>query len=152
VSWTRTHRRSAAAVAALALVPAAAVPALAGGSQKKPVKRPKDGATYSGHHPGVSLVISGKRIELITIRFPCHKGKGTTNLNDFPMRKTDKGWRFDIAAHGLVTYMNSEKHPDENAAIWIHGRFSRDAKTVAGRLRVDAPRCDTGRLLWSAKR
>jgi hypothetical protein len=149
----RSHSRLVLAAVALALC--VALPGLAGAAthKKPPVKQPKSGAEYSGHHPGVGLRIGGKSIEIIAFRFPCHKVKGNTSLQDIPIKKTKKGWRFDIKAHGIVTYSDtSNEHPDENAAIAVSGRFSRNAKSVSGHVRIQAPRCDSGKILWSATR
>jgi hypothetical protein len=148
-----TRHNTRAAAAALALVSVAAVPlAAAPATQKKPVKAPKDGATYKGHHPGVMIAISGKSIQIIAFRFPCKQVKGNTSLQDIKLHKTDKGYRFKIEANSIVTYSDSDSHdhPDENAAIRLGGHFSRNAKNVTGHLRVIAPRCDTGKILWSA--
>jgi hypothetical protein len=148
-----SRNRIVAVAATLALTSAAAVPLAAGAAaQKKPVKAPKDGAVYQGHHPGVALRISGKSIEIFALRFPCKQVKGNTSLQDIKLKKTSKYWRFDIKAHSIVTYSDTGKHPDENAAIELGGHFSRDAKRVKGHVRVKAPRCDTGKILWSAEK
>jgi len=146
---THNHLVSAAAVLALASL---AAPLVAdGATQKKPtLKRPKDGAQYSGHHPGVSLTISGKSIQIIAFRTPCEDAKGNSSLQDIKIEKRDRRYRFKTKAHSIITYSDLDQHPDENAAITLSGHFSPNAKKAYGTLRVNAPRCDTGKLTWSA--
>jgi hypothetical protein len=148
------RRRLSATAIALVLIPLATAPLALGAAtnQKPPVKRPKDGSQFDGQHPKTSLIISGKSIQIYALRFPCRKVKGNTSLQDISLRKTPKGYRFDIAAHSIVTYSDNDKHPDENAAITLSGLFSRNAKKVTGHVRVKAPRCDTGKIAWGAAR
>jgi hypothetical protein len=153
-----SQNRLPIAVLALGLATLAATPALAPAftqstQTKKPLKAPKSGSVYSGHHPKIDLHIEDKHsIQIVAIRFPCKMVRGNTSLQDIKIKKNSKGYRFDIDSFGIVTYSDSEKYPDENAEIILHGRFSRNAKSVAGNLRIKAPRCDTHRILWSAKR
>jgi hypothetical protein len=146
---------AAAALAALGLVPAAGASAWetsgGGGQTPKPVKAPKDGAEYDGTSPRIQIAISGKSIQIFAFRFPCNQVKGNTSLQDIALKKTDKGYKFSIAASGIVTYSDSETHPDQNGAISIDGRFGRLAKTVAGHFRVRTPRCDSGRVAFDGK-
>jgi hypothetical protein len=124
------------------------------GSQQpapKPVKAPPDGSTYTGSHR-IKLYISGKSIQIVSFRFPCNKVKGDTSLQDIKLTKTDKGWKFSTKSNGIVTYTDSETHPDQNGQITLAGRFGRLAKTVAGHFRVKTPRCDTGRIDFSGQR
>lgn len=145
-----THSRAAAGMAALALVAGPAT--LAGAAtHKKPVKRPKDGAYYVGHDPRVSLRVSGKSLEYFLVRFPCHEAKGIASMQDIPIEKSRKRWRFSIKAHTSVTFSDMTTHPDQNAPMSLDGHFSPDAKKVYGHVRIQPPRCDSGRLTWRAK-
>jgi hypothetical protein len=99
------------------------------------------------------ILISDKEIALLSVKFPCrdHDTKGTTSLNDIPLRKTKRGYKFSIEAHGNATY--DDGHPDQNVAIGISGQFTRDAKRVSGRYVVHSAYCgSTGKLDWRAKR
>ena len=120
----------------------------------KPVQLPRSGE-YRGHADeggDVSVFIQGKSVEIVPFQFDCDGAVGSTNLQDFDLEKTDRGWRFRIRAHSSVGYSDDPYYPPENAAIAISGRFTRSGKRVSGTLRVDAPRCDTGRIEWRAHR
>jgi hypothetical protein len=137
-----------AIVFALAL--ALAVPVAAGVASDPVVRAPKSGSQYEGSRQSF-LQISGRSIEIMAFRFPCGDTVGRTSLNGLRLRRTPRGYRFHIDSHGLVTYGDDE--PDENAAVHVGGRFSRNARTVRGLVRVRTPRCGgTGRLRWRAAR
>jgi hypothetical protein len=142
-----------AAVAALGLAPFAASPAAVAGSWGKPpppkVKAPKSGSQYSGNH-GLVLYISGKMIQLAAFDFKCGTTTGRTSLNDIKLKKTDKGYKFGIDAHGSISFR--DERPDENGAVHLNGRFSRNAKTAAGKFRVKSAHCSTGDVKWTASR
>jgi hypothetical protein len=117
------------------------------------VKAPESGAytgpTEEGRELGLS--VSGDSIELAVIEFKCGDADGHTVLNDVPMRRTRRGFAFDISAHGSVTY--SDDYPDENAAIDLSGLFVPSGSKASGHLRVNSPRCGgTGRIGWTATR
>jgi hypothetical protein len=116
------------------------------------VKAPKDGSTYEGKAPrDVVLRVAGRSVEIVAFSFPCGDVSGRTSLNDFPLKRTPKGYRFNADATGIVTY--SDDQGDENAKAHISGRFALDAKKVRGHLRVRSKRCgDTGDLRWRAAR
>jgi hypothetical protein len=141
-------------LAALALAVALVLPVSAGGATT--VKAPPSGSTYSEKVPyRIVMEIEGRSVSVVAFSFPCPKGgdgvTGRTTLNDFRLKRTTKGYRFNADAHGLVTY--SDEQGDENATTHISGRFALDAKTVRGHLRVKSKRCgDTGYLKWSARR
>jgi len=142
--------RLTAILAAIALTVApAAVPAAATGSgSKRKVKAPKSGSQYDGNHKLV-MYISGKSIELVAFDFRCGNTTGRTSLDDIPLRKTKKGYRFGVKAHGSISFADGS--PDENGAVNISGRFGRRAKTVAGHFRVKSPSCgDRGSVKWHA--
>jgi hypothetical protein len=130
----------------------ASAPLAGAATHKPPIKQPKSGAFYAGHHPNVSLRIQGKSLQYIFFRFPCNKVKGNASMQDIPLEKSKHGWRFAIKAHTSVTFSDmSPKHPDQNAPMAVSGTFSRNAKSVAGHVRIHPPRCDSGKLVWSAK-
>jgi hypothetical protein len=137
-----------AVLAASAAEPRAALAAAA-------VKAPKSGAKYTGQtaqgHP-IELVIQRKSVYYISFRFACgRKAIAATGLQDIPLRRTSKGYRFAIDAHSSMSF--SDDQPDENAAVSVKGRFSRTARTVEGSARVRSERChDTGSISWRAKR
>jgi hypothetical protein len=135
---------------ALALAAALAVPVAAGGATT--VKAPKSGSTYASKAPyNLTLQVRGRSVEIVSFSFPCGDVTGRTSLNDFRLKRTPKGYRFNADAHGLVTY--SDEQGDENATTHISGRFDLDAKKVRGHLRVKSKRCgDTGNLGWVATR
>ncbi len=143
---TRTRRRGA--LAALALALAVAVPALAPAATSAP-KAPKSGWTYEGQPGDVMLRISGRSVEIAAFSFPCGDVWGRTSVNDFRLKRTSRGYRFNADAHGLVTYTDET---DGNAAVHISGRFAMNAKTVRGHIRAKSSRCDTGYLKWKGKR
>jgi hypothetical protein len=132
---------AAAALAAPAALPAAA-PATS-------VKAPRDGQ-YEGKR-NFFMLVSGKNVDIVAFDFPCGKAKGRISLNDIDLRKTKKGYKFSVEAHGNVTY--SDNHPDENAASGISGQFNRKGRKPHGRLQAISPRCgNTGKLDWKASR
>jgi hypothetical protein len=133
---------------AIAIVLALALPAAAAAAPPA-VRAPTSGSQYKGTPGNVLLRVSGRSLELMSFGFPCGQASGRTNLNDFPLRRTSKGYRFNADAHGSVTY--SDAHADENAEVHMSGRFSLNAKTVRGHLRVRSHHCgDTGNLRWHA--
>ncbi|MEA2438118.1 MAG: hypothetical protein QOF65_2674 [Thermoleophilaceae bacterium] len=118
------------------------------------VKAPKSGkfkaTTAVGKHP-VTLYISGKSIQLIAIEFRCKETLGRTSINDIKLTKTKRGYKFSIAAHGIVSY--ADEGTDENGAIGISGRFAKGGNKVTGVLHVKTPRCGgTGNLKWGGAR
>ncbi len=118
------------------------------------VTAPKSGAEYTGataQSRRLALGISGRSIEYVAFRFDCQSGYANTALQDIRLAKTSKGYTFKINAHSLVTY-GRERRIDENAPVFVEGRFSRTARTVSGRFRVRAPGCDTGYVKWRAHR
>lgn len=136
-------------MAAAALV---ALPAGAGGATSE-VKAPKDGAKYAGatdHGGRLTIHIAGKRIEILAIRFKCRDTVAHTSLQDVPMKKTKRGYKFSIDSFSIVSY--DDGAPDENAPVEIYGRFTKRAKSATGNLKVRAPRCGTGLLGWKIKR
>jgi hypothetical protein len=145
----RTISRPAAALAcglALSLLAGSA-----DGAKRPPVKAPKSGSQYSTKSGRVALYISGKSIQLAFIEFKCGQTTGKTNLNSIKLKKTSNGYGFTIKTHGNVTY--SDDQPDENAAVKMSGKFSRDAKTVKGFYRVTSPRCgSSGDVHWTGRR
>ena len=150
-------RRSAilgAATAAAALTLAAATALAPAAGLRSAAVQPPSKARYGGTtEEGKRLMLRTSRtaVEIVAFRFECvEAGSGATSLQALRLKRTEKGYRFKIATHGIVSY--SDEAPDENAAISIRGQFSRSAKTVTGVLRVDAPRCDTGYVTWRATR
>jgi hypothetical protein len=113
------------------------------------VKAPKSGMY---HGPGgLQMSISGKSVEIVAFEFACKNTKGATSLSSIALKKSPRGYRFGIKAHGIVSYRDNQ--PDENGAIDISGRFSRTGTSAAGTLRVKTPRCGgTGAIKWRAKR
>jgi hypothetical protein len=142
-----------AAVAALALAPFAALPAAAGAAKHR--KAPKAGAHYAGHTGDggeFTLDVADKKtVKIVAFQFDCGNVTGRTSLQDIPIKKTKKGYKFRIEAYGIVTY--SDEKQDENGKIDVSGKFSKGAKQVTGQLRVRPPRChDTGKIHWTAHR
>ena len=145
--------RGALAVALAAIALATAIAAISS-ANLKPVQLPRSGE-YRGHTDEggrVSVFIQGKSVEIVPFEFDCDGAVGTANLQDFDLEKTDRGWRFEIRAHSSVGYSDDVYYPPENAAVAISGRFTRSGKRISGRLSVDAPRCETGRIEWRAHR
>ncbi|HEX8645983.1 MAG TPA: hypothetical protein VF715_03720 [Thermoleophilaceae bacterium] len=132
----------------LALALAVAVPAAAGGATRSP-KAPKSGWSYAGQPGDVTLRISGRSVEIAAFSFPCGEVYGRTSVNDFRLKRTSKGYRFNADAHAIVTYTDET---DANAEVHISGRFALDAKTVRGHIRAKSARCDTGDLKWRGTR
>ncbi len=136
----------AAAAASLALVPAAGAV-----THAKP-KAPKSGQ-YNGSPRGkdLTLFVSGKSVQLAAFSFKCADTVGRTSLDDIPLKKTKKGYKFGLDAHGSITF--ADGNPDENGAVVISGRFTLDGKAAKGVFRVKSHRChDTGSIKWRAKR
>ncbi len=142
---------AAAAAAMLALALQAGLPDAAGAA---PSVTPPRSGKYTGlarAHRKLTLLISGRSVQLVAFQFKCGTVIGATGLDDIRLRKTSTGYRFGIRAHGSVTF--SDNHPDENAAVDIVGRFSLNGRVARGTLRVRSPRCrDTGSVHWSARR
>jgi hypothetical protein len=136
------------ALVALAIAAAISIPAAAPAATSAP-KAPKSGWKYQGQPGDVILQISGRSVEIASFSFPCGEAFGRTSVNDFRLKRTSKGYRFNADANGIVSYTDET---DGNAAVHISGRFSRDAKTVRGHLRAKSSRCDTGDLKWSGRR
>lgn len=135
----------------IALAPAAEQFTAAGAAR---VTAPKSGAKYSGstaESRKLTLHISGRSIEVVAFRFDCNKRSfANTSLQAIALARTSKGYRFKINAHALVSY--GDQRADQNAPVFVEGRFSRSARTVRGRFRVRAPGCDTGYVTWRARR
>jgi hypothetical protein len=151
VPLIRNRVAAGALAATLAAAPAAVLPATA--AAKKQVKAPKDGK-YSGHagtYKTLALYVSGKSVQIVAWQFKCGNTTGSTSLSDIPLKKTKKGYKLKITAHGIVSYADNK--PDENGTLKIQGRFNRVAKKISGVLSVKTPRCGpTGDLKWSAQR
>ena len=133
------------AVGALALAPAGS---MAGSG----VKAPKN-TTYAGHTDRggkLSVTVSGKSIQVLAIQFKCHDTVGHTSLQDVPLKKTSRGYKFGVDSFGIVSY--DDGYPDENARVEVYGRFARGARSAKGKLKVRAPRCGTGLLGFFIKR
>ena len=137
--------RVAALAALIALVTPSALAA-----QEPIVRKPRSGSVYHGAAHHVDIQISGRAIGLMAFSFRCDGTKGRISLNEIGLTRTSRGYRLRTVTHGLVTYSDGE--PDENAEVRLRGLFTRSARTVRGRLRVIAPRCDTGRFRWRATR
>lgn len=137
---------------ALAAVLALALAATAAQAQTTTPVAPKSGSVYrSGAPSNVFMSISGRSVEIVSLSFPCGEVMGRTSLNDFRLKRTSRGYRFNADASGLVGY--SDEAPEENGKLHISGRFALDAKRVRGHIRVTTKRCgNTGDLKWSAKK
>jgi hypothetical protein len=124
----------------------AAMPATAAAAT---VKAPKSGSSYESGPPFSVLVqISGRSVEIAAFNFGCKDVFGRTSVNDFRLKRTEKGYRFHAAAKAIASYSDGT---DENVSVRFSGRFSRSAKTVRGHLRVKSTRCsDTGYFRWRA--
>jgi hypothetical protein len=133
---------------------AAAAPKVPAAPHAEPGVRPPQAGIYSGRtaeRRKLTLLVSGRSIDIVAFAFGCGKASARTSLNDLRLTKAPNGYRFAIRAHGIVSF--SDDRVDENAAIDLDGRFSRTGRSVTGRLRVKAPGCtDTGRLGWRARR
>jgi hypothetical protein len=138
----------------LALAPIVAPPAITGAvaAAVSKVKAPKSGQ-YNGHPRGkdLTLYVSGKSIQLAAFSFKCAATSGRTSLNEIVLKKTSKGYKFGLNAHGNITF--ADEQPDENGKVSISGRFTLSGKKATGVFRVRSPRChDTGSIKWSARR
>jgi hypothetical protein len=145
-STVPTRLLAVATTAALALVPAA------GASKQPSVKVPRTGQ-YNGTARGQSITLntSGKSIQIVAFDFACAGTQGRTSLTAIKLKKTAKGYRFGIKAHGSITFRDNQ--PDENGAVDISGRFTRSGKSAKGLLRVKSHRCgNTGNVNWKVRR
>ena len=136
------------ALAALALTLAVSIPAVAPAATGDP-RPPKSGWLYRGQPGDVVLRISGRSVEFAAFSVRCGDVWGRTSINDFRLKRTSKGYRFNADANGLISYTDET---DGNAEVHLSGRFSMDAKTVRGHMRVESDRCDTGDLKWKGAR
>jgi hypothetical protein len=137
----------------LALAAMPALEAAAGQSRPPAVNAPKSGIYRgtAGVRRNLMLWVSGRDISIVAFDFTCGQVVGRTSLNDLPLRRTPLGYRFIVRAHGSVTF--SDGQPDQNAPVYIQGRFTRSGRTVSGTLRVRPPRCrNTCLVRWSARR
>lgn len=116
------------------------------------VTAPKSRSQYTSGPPSdVLLRVVGRSVQVVAISFPCKNTTARTSLQDFPIKRTDRGYRFNADANSIVSFANGK--PDQNGAVHISGRFSLDAKTVRGHIRAKVRRCgDTGNLKWRAAR
>src|SRR3954452_8567590 len=106
VSLDRSRLAITAAVLASASV-AVPVGALAA---KSTVKAPKSG-TYTGstaQKRHVAVYISGKTVMLVGFDFKCQGTDGQTSLNDIKLKKTSKGYKFSLHAHGSITFKDEQ--------------------------------------------
>jgi hypothetical protein len=145
----KSTRRTASLAAAAML---AVVPIADAAKKKPPVKAPKSGQ-YSGMPRGrdLTLYVSGKSIQIVAFSFACADTAGRTSLNDIRLKKTSKGYKFALNAHGNISF--KDEQPDENGTVAIAGRFTRDGKRAKGTFRVKSQRCgNTGNVEWRAKR
>lgn len=119
----------------------------AGATAATTVKAPKSGSSYESGEPYyVLLQISGRSVEIAAFSFGCKDTFGRTTVNDFRLKRTSKGYRFNADAKALASYADDS---NENVTLHISGRFSLSAKTVRGHLRVKSPKCgDTGYFKW----
>jgi hypothetical protein len=116
------------------------------------VRVPKSGE-YRGMPRGKDLtaVVSGKEIQIIAFSFKCADTVGRTSLNSIKLKKTRKGYKFALDAHGNISF--KDEKPDENGRINVAGRFAADGKSARGTYRVRSRRCgDTGTIKWRATR
>ncbi|MEA2450024.1 MAG: hypothetical protein QOG63_1956 [Thermoleophilaceae bacterium] len=113
---------------------------------KRPVKAPS--GQYGGktdEQRDITLLASGRSIELASFAFACGAGEGRTNLNSVALRRTRHGYAFSIKSNGSVTY--SDGQPDENAEVDLFGRFNPAASRAQGLIRVNSPHCgSTGQV------
>jgi hypothetical protein len=134
----------AAAASVLALVPVAVA------AEQAKVKPPRSGK-YEGRPGRLTIYTAGKSIELVSFHFKCRNTRGTTSLNGIPLKKSKRGYRFAIKAHGSVEY--ADQSAPENGVVDISGRFSRTGRSAKGSLKVRTARCGgTGRINWRAAR
>lgn len=146
---TLRHLTTAALLTAFAV----AVPAATGATPSAKVKAPRSGMLEgrTAQKRDVLVSVSGKSIQIAAFDFDCKTGSGRTSLTDIPLKKTRKGYRFRISAHGIATY--SDEHADENASIKLRGQFNRTGRQLHGVLRVKTPHCGgSGAVKYSAKR
>jgi hypothetical protein len=138
--------------AALAVALALTVAAVAGSAQGATVTAPKSGSQYrSGSPADVFMRISGRSVEIVAISFRCADTIGRSSLNDFKIKRTSKGYRFNADATGSISF--ADEGPDQNGKVHISGRFALNAKSVRGHIRVRSKRCgDTGDVDWRAKK
>jgi hypothetical protein len=138
---TRARRPLLALAALLVAVPAA--------TAATTVTAPKSGAAYESRAPFfVTLQIAGRSVEIAAFSFGCKNTFGRTSVNDFRLKRTDRGYRFNVDAKAIASYADDT---DENVNVHMSGRFSLDAKTVRGHLRVKSRKCgDTGNFRWRA--
>jgi hypothetical protein len=133
------------------LAVAAVILATASGPSAAATRVKAPNGTYSGGPGKLTLLASGKSIDLAAFSFKCRATTGRTSLNGIKLKKTKKGYTFSIKTHGSVTY--ADDHADENAAVDMSGRFSRSGKSAVGYLRVKSPHCgNTGSIKWRARR
>jgi hypothetical protein len=139
-----TRLAAGAAAAALVLVP------MADAASHK-VKAPNGQYNGTARGKDLTMLVSAKTIQIAAFSFACDGTVGRTSLDEISLKKTKKGFRFGIKAHGSITF--SDGQPDENGAVDLSGSFTPNGKTVAGVFRVRSHRCqDTGSIKWKAKR
>jgi hypothetical protein len=127
-------------------------PAQASAARAAKVRMPKPGQ-YNGHPRGEDMLIyvGGKEIQIAAFSFKCADTVGRTSLDSISLKKTRKGYKFGLDAHGSISFQDGK--PDENGKVAIAGRFAADGKSARGTFRVRSPRChDTGIVKWRATR
>jgi hypothetical protein len=127
-------------------------PARARAASTAKVRVPK-GGQYQGMPRGkdLTILVGGKEIEIIAFSFKCGDTVGRTSLNSIKLKKTRKGYKFALDAHGNISF--EDEKPDENGRVTVAGRFAADGKSARGTYRVRSHRChDTGSIKWRATR
>jgi hypothetical protein len=152
----RSARRLPAAAATVAMLALALLATPAGPAEARQAEYtpPRSGSEFAGttaQRQPLTLAIGRRRVQIAGFSFDCGSAVGSTSVQDVRIRRTSRGrYVFSVTAYGIVSF--SDEQPDENARVTIRGQFSRSARSVSGRLRVDAPRCDTRSVAWSARR
>lgn len=116
------------------------------------VRLPKSGQ-YQGSPRGkdMTIYVSGNEIQIVAFSFKCADSVGRTSLDSIKLKKTRKGYKFGLGAHGNISF--EDGGPDENGKVAITGRFAADGRSARGTFRVRSPRCgDTGIVKWRATR
>ena len=140
----RVARVSACALVAVAML---AVPA----SAKAPSGKFKG---MTEQQQNFTMSVAGKRVQYVTFTFVCEKEQavtGTVSLQDFPIKKRKRAYRFSFLAYGSMNYSDDQGY--ENGKVRMTGRFSKSGRSAVGTVSVQAARCGkSGTIDWQARR
>ena len=107
------------------------------------------GRTAPGH--AFAMSAAGGSLVVTSFGFRCGSTVARTAIDDIPLKRMSRGYRFRIFVYSSMTYRDNR--PDQNGTVTISGHFGTRAREAAGRFRAQSPRCrGNGWVRWTARR